>query len=346
MVRARIFDAIRPFFKLYGKEEDLSYHENRDPGTHNYQLDNRLAAYRFFSEHFGMPVITTELPVGGEVKSYEELLVGLPKDNLTIVGLARKLAGGITRPPVPSGADRAAWATSQRERLKTVVRYKPVAIKRAWAVGNTKNKGVESKSYRLEMRNGLSANGDWFKAIDAPAEGPATIVLNDKGKKSSASDASERIDRGEQVMALDLTFIGDAYKSDAWKGGDPPSYAQVLDALGDRTVGLEAAQLIAAARWLRDDMGARGVRLQTTGIRTQVVALVAAGVEPTLFSELAVREGMESLGYALDVPVHFEDAFELFCLDLYKDFDLDRLAIVAAPTKVVVQKYLKPHSKD
>jgi hypothetical protein len=195
------------------------------------------------------------------------------------------------------------------------------------------------------MRNGLSTNGVWFKAIDAPRESPATIVLNDKGKKAAASDASERINRSEQVMALDLTFVGDAYTGDAWKGGDPPSYAQIVDALGDRTVGLEAAQLIAAARWLRDAMGARGVRLQTTGIRSQVVALVAAGLEPTLFSELAIREGMESLGYALDVPVHFEDAPELFCLDLYKYFDLDRLAIVAAPTKIVVQKSLQTHSK-
>jgi hypothetical protein len=28
----------------------------------------------------------------------------------------------------------------------------------------------------------------------------------------------------------------------------------------------------------------------------------------------------------------FEQAPELFCLDLYKDFDLDRLGAVAAPT--------------
>jgi hypothetical protein len=53
---------------------------------------------------------------------------------------------------------------------------------------------------------------------------------------------------------------------------------------------------------------------------------------------------MPSLGYLLEVPVTFEAAPELFCLDLYKDFDLDRLAAVAAPTKVTVERYLKaPH---
>jgi hypothetical protein len=32
---------------------------------------------------------------------------------------------------------------------------------------------------------------------------------------------------------------------------------------------------------------------------------------------------MHSLAYVLDWPVHFVDAPELFCLDLYKEFDLD-----------------------
>jgi hypothetical protein len=39
-----------------------------------------------------MPVVEQEIPVDDEIKSYDELVVGLPKDNLTIAGLARKLA--------------------------------------------------------------------------------------------------------------------------------------------------------------------------------------------------------------------------------------------------------------
>jgi len=76
-----------------------------------------------------------------------------------------------------------------------------------------------------------------------------------------------------------------------------------------------------------------------------VISLVAAGIEPNLFSELVVHEGMKSLGYLLDTPVAFEDAPELFCLDLYKEFELNRLALMAAPTKVEVDQYLETHSK-
>jgi hypothetical protein len=71
-----------------------------------------------------------------------------------------------------------------------------------------------------------------------------------------------------------------------------------------------------------------------------VISLVAAAVEPALFSSLKIRSGMRSLSYVLDLPVRFEQAPELFCLDLYKDFDIDRLEALAAPAKVSVARYL------
>jgi hypothetical protein len=61
-------------------------------------------------------------------------------------------------------------------------------------------------------------------------------------------------------------------------------------------------------------------------------------MEPTLFSEVAIHEGMRSLRYLLDAPVKFESAPDLFCLDLYKEFDINRLAALAEPAKVT-QKY-------
>jgi hypothetical protein len=70
------------------------------------------------------------------------------------------------------------------------------------------------------------------------------------------------------------------------------------------------------------------------GMRSQVESLTAAAIEPGLFSEVAVHGGMRSLRYLLDKPVVYTDAPDLFCLDLYKYFDLDRLAALAAPASV------------
>jgi len=327
LVKPYVYDAVKPFFRLFGKEDALAWHENTDPSTHNYQLDNRLQAYRFFSKHFGLAPIEQEIPVDAEVKTYDELAVGLPKDNLTILGLARKLASEIPREPVASSAD-------SRAKLRTLARYKPVDIEHAWALNNTKNKGLETKSYQFLFANGLSAAGVWAKATTATEGSPATIVLNDKGKKAEANLVSERVNRGEQVLAVDLLFTGDA----APKQEDFEEFPLMLATTGDRALGVEAAQLIALARWMRTNATGRNIRIESTGIRSQAVALIAADLEPTLFSEVLIQEGMSSLKYLLDAPVKFESAPDLFCLDLYREFDIDRLAKLAEPA-VVTQKY-------
>jgi hypothetical protein len=44
-----------------------------------------------------------------------------------------------------------------------------------------------------------------------------------------------------------------------------------------------------------------------------------------------IRHGMPSLRYLVDKPVKYQDAADLFCLDLYKLTDLDGLAALGGP---------------
>jgi len=324
LVKPYIYDHVKPIFRLFGREDAFAWHENTDPSDHNYQLDNRTQAYRFISRHFGLPPMDDEKGVAPQIKSHEELVVGLPKDNLTILGLAKRFAAEIRRPPVPAtGPARRAWAVAQRERLSNIVRFNRVEVKHPWAKTNTKNKGLETRSYRLEFSDGLGASVVWLKAIASPDDAPTTIVLNDKGKKEASGQVSDRLNRGEQVLALDLLFHGDSA---------PPRqlrFTQWLSGTGVRPLGIQAAQLIAAARWLQKASGAPTIRLDTTGIRTQVAAATARALQPDLFSELVVHQGMSSFQQLFDQPVPYEDAPDLFCLDLYKEFDLDLLSILA-----------------
>lgn len=118
-------------------------------------------------------------------------------------------------------------------------------------------------------------------------------------------------------------------------------YSEILAGLGERPLGMQAAQIIAAARWARTRTGATSIRIEARGIRSQLQALTAVALEPGLFSELAVQKGMRSLSYVLDLPVQFEQAPDLFCLDLYKYFDIDRLEAMAAPVKVRAAAYVE-----
>jgi hypothetical protein len=70
-------------------------------------------------------------------------------------------------------------------------------------------------------------------------------------------------------------------------------------------------------------------------MRSQLVALNAAALEPSLFTTVETQGGIQSLGYLFSAPVPLRKAPELFCLDYYKDFDVDRLIMLAQPVHVI-----------
>lgn len=47
-----LMQAAGPIFKLYGKEASLRSHVNSDPGTHNFEKDNRQVLYHMIGTHF------------------------------------------------------------------------------------------------------------------------------------------------------------------------------------------------------------------------------------------------------------------------------------------------------
>ena len=328
LVKPYLYDQVKPFFQLYGASDELAWSENLYPGSHNYQLDNRQQAYRFFSAHFNLPMLDGEIYSDDEIRTPQELAIGVPADNLTFVTLARKLAQQIHHEPAPAdSAARQEWAKAVRQKLESVVRYAPVSTVRALRVDNGRNFDFRTLSYRFDFSNELSANGILFREEAAPENAPATIVLNDKGYKASGDMVAPHVDRGEQVLALDLFFNGDQLPNrGAWE--------LLTDSSGARPLGLEAAQLVAVANWLRSTTG-RPVQVETDGIRNQVIALTAAAIAPEDFSAVVNRNAMKSLAYLIDTPVPFRTAPELFCLDLYRYFDIDTLAALAAPGKIV-----------
>jgi hypothetical protein len=339
LVKPYVYDQVLPFFKLYDSESALRWYENIDPGTHNYQLDNRQQAYAFFSEHFHMPSSTKEIPSDAEIFIPQQLASHLPEGNLTIAGLARKLASEIHRAAIPAIGERDAWMVSQREQLMSVIRYSPVSLNGAWKLASTKrHPGLQSFSYRFDFSNSLGGTGIWVANRSAATDAPLTIVLNDKGYGASAQEVAERVNRGEQVLAFEPIFFGSTTPDET-----EPAYWEMLAASrGERAMGLEVAQLIATARAFRSSTGPSGIHLATDGIRSQVVALTAAALAPDLFADIESNHAMSTFGYLLDAPVPYRTAPDLFCLDFYKYFDIDRMTTLAFPVKIRIASNAGP----
>lgn len=338
LVAPGIYEGIKPLYALYEATTSLRSYLNENPGNHNYQSDNRAAANGFFAEQFRLPVLSAESSLGRELRSYQELTVGLPAKNHNILDLAKILSARAPNVPLHGEEGRA--------KLREILRPPALSIARTWNLANTRAKGIESRTLAFEYSDRLLADGVWLKRIAAPADAPLTIVLNDKGKEESSYEAAERAYRDEQVLALDPLFFGNAWhegsndKWEVWTDTYPFLFAQLMDALGERPLGVQAAQLTAVARWFQSHSHGLKLRVEATGPRSQAVALVAAALEPGLFAELTIREGLRSFRYLFDKPVKYGEAPELFCLDLYKHFDIDGLATLAAPAVIVTERTL------
>jgi hypothetical protein len=334
LVQPYIYENVKPFFATLNASDALQWHENIDPGTHNYQRDNREQAYRFFAREFHLPPADSEIFSDAEIATPQQLAVDLPTTNLTILDLARKLGAEIHREPVPANANaRDAWVRSRRDTLQSVLRYQPVSTVQALRRANGLGLDFRYLAYEFGFSNGLSATGLFLKETSVPPHQPAIIILDDKGYENAANAVSEHVDRGEQVLALDLLFNG----PEAAGYPDTVDWAMLADSTGARPLGLEVAQLIATTNWVRSTSGVPRVQVETNGIRSEVIALGAAAVAPDLFSGITSRNGMRSLSFLLDTPVPIRSAPELFCLDLYKEFDLDLLQTLAAPVKVTLE---------
>ena len=339
-----IFDAIRPVFKLYGKEDSFRWYSNENPGTHNYQRENREQAYGFFAKHLLVPLESKEISSDNEIRTYDELAIGFPPENLTLLSLAQKTTAGFHRSGIPpAGAARAEWSNRERDELRNVVRYKAVPLGRAWQLDTGHHDGIDSISYLFEMKDGLSVSGVLLKGVDTSTTAPATLVLDDRGRGMAFAEVAARVDRGEQVLAANLLFTDEKAMTKQADGvgttgsamGSLAVYVPVFDTLGDRALAIEAGEVVALANWMRARSGRQTVRIETRGIRSQTVALLAAALAPKLFSEIVTRQGMTSFAYLLNHPVSSDDAADLFCLDLYKEFDIDELEAMLGSVRVV-----------
>jgi dienelactone hydrolase len=355
VVKQGVYNDIKPFYALYGKSDNLEWYDNQDPGTHNYQIESRERSYAFFDRVFHLDVSSKEDPdTDKEVRSSSELVVGLPKDNLTILSLAQSFAKSIHH-EVPEHPD-AEWVKSERDRLRDVVRYHPVTVSHAWLVNATHESKVQSQGYRFEFSNGLSATGVLFSSVNALETAPITILISDLGMASTVSEVGNDVSRGQKVLVLDPLFFGQNLPGSNDEEISP--YAQMLGSLGQRPLGLEAAQVTAVVRWLAQSLdhgsptpGSTAnpspksippAGIVTTGPRSQTVALVAAALEPALFDQLELQQSIASLSVVYEHPEDYLKAPEIMCLDLYRDFDFTTLAKIASPANVKLSATPEP----
>lgn len=323
-----LLEAAGPVYALHGKAENLRFHVNEDPGTHNYLVDNRQALYRMLTDHFGVGG-PDEFPSDDEVKTPEQLEVPLPEGNASLHGLAVGLSKPLPRDSaLPEGQQAALdWRDSARVRLREVVRAGGHDARVVSRSDLPPMAGVKATAWRLSV-------GGWsVPLVELTPEGAepkgTTLLLADKGRASSSVAAKAALDEGRRVLAVDPFYVGEAKLSEK-----ADLFALLLASVGDRPLGIQAGQIAAVARWAKTERGPGVVQLKAEGPRTSVMALVAAGLEPDAIGGLELRESLGSLKELIESKAVYNNAPELYCFGLLEQFDVVQLAALSAPRPV------------
>ena len=321
-----LLEAARPIYKLFGKEANLHDHVNFDPGTHNYEQDNREALYRVVGLHFypdAKDFNVKEIDSQSEVKKPEELSVELPADNLDFHQVALRLMTGLPKqlPPPQAEETRAQWQPDARKQLAQIVKYHPWNAK-ADEAGSEEVAGTGVKRFKVRIEN------EWTLPAVELTKGEAkgtTVVLADGGRGAAAQAAEKLLGEGQRVVVIDPFYLGEnKLKTRDYLWG------LFVSTVGERPLGVQASQIAAVSRWLKAERGA-AVKVVSIGPRTSLMGLTAAALEPEAIAGIEMHEPLSSLKEIVQSDKAVNDAPEYFCFGLLEQFDLPHLAALVAP---------------
>jgi dienelactone hydrolase len=310
--------AAEPVFRLYAPESRLRSHINTDPGTHNFELDNRQALYRFLGETSfagaGAAWAATEAPeLTAELRSAAALEVPLPAENLDFPRLARMAAAGLPR------------ATGiPRDRLAALVRYR-VAGAQGTRVAESDADAARAGYWRIRIGDTWTIPVVELTRGDGVPTG-TTVLVADGGRAALAARADALLAAGRRVLAVDPFYFGESRIATR-----DFLYALLVAAVGERPLGIQATQLAAVARWAAERHGGGAIALESFGPRLGLAALIAAALEPAAIGTLRQSDPLPSLHEVIRRNLSVDVSPELFCFGLLEAGDVPELrALVGA----------------
>ena len=321
-----IYDPVQPVYALYGADASFAFHVNEDPGTHNYDLDNRLQFYRFIDEHLVTEAEWTpeELPVDGEILPLEQTNVGIPEDNKTIVGLAIELARAIERPAIPArgGKAFAAWMREQRTALKQLLNYTAVNLHTV-ACDLAVEGDTLTAAYQFRSADWTITAAGILPPNAAASE--VHIVMNDSGLPGAKDACAALVAEGKQAVAVAPLFQDGASP----RTGNAWQYSMILNATGERSLAVQAAQFAAACDWFKTAKGAKTVTVHATGPESGLIALTAAALNPGLIDATELADMPGSLVDIMEARGKYSSTPSLYNFGFLKQFDFAELRAMA-----------------
>lgn len=329
-----LVEAAQPIYELLGRGESLRTHVNHDPGTHNYERENREAFYQFVKDFFfggNSSFDPAEIPSEGEIKSAEELVVPLPENNEDFQSLAKKFAAHLPSRPSGPQEPKTLGAEEYRKALRQCLHF---------ASSTCRGECVEERQvgdYTVRFWK-LSVNDEWtipaveWTPLNSASSGenaPLTLIA-DTGRKGLAEKLARYLKSGTPVLVFDPFYVGEtSFPSHGWL------FAILVAGVGERPLGVQSGQVAAVARWWGQVAG-RPPRLEAVGPRTSLMALCAAAADPGTVKEVTLVNSLASLKEIIERNWTAADNPELFCFGLLAVTDIPQLVSLCREANTVV----------
>ena len=312
--RKSIYEPIRPVFALLGARDNIALHDNTDPGTHNYERDNRRQLYKFLNRHWGLETPDDDLPYRDELQTEETLAVGLPSDNATLLSIAQ------------------AALCKLRERKRKA--RDPAAARQALAsllkLPQWKNRALQEVGTAQKRKDGtiqhylLHLDDTWTLPLTEytpPRPRGIELVIADGGRGALAGPLATALAQGRRVIVADIFATGELHTG--------PRHQMLFATAGQRPLGIQVGQVLALLATASQK--SRTLHLTAHGRVCPVVALIAAALKPQAIASLTTNALIDSLGRLIDWPLSYDAAPSLYCFGLLAEFDIPDLIALSAP---------------
>ncbi|MBD3181540.1 hypothetical protein GF312_04555 [Candidatus Poribacteria bacterium] len=330
-----VYKPIIPFYQLFDAEDRFHYHTNYDPGTHNYDKDNRERFYKFINRCFltESEWIDEEIPSDDEVLEYDDLVVGIPDDNANFFTLAKQFLDDLPgeEDPPEDEDELEEWKYEAFERLVDILNIVPMETE-LLIIAEASSQGKTAKWYKM------SVNDDWTVPVvmikpSKDSDGPVAILFGDKGKASLAETAKKLLAEGKTVVAVDPLFIGESVSDKC-----PPSQcAMMVSAVGERPLGIQVAQLVILAEWICRANGVDSVSIHSNGWNSGIASICACALNNESIKAVYAIDCPESLKNLILDHVDYEQYPPLFCFGLLEQFDIPELKKLCEPSEIRIK---------
>jgi dienelactone hydrolase len=329
-----LLEAAKPIFELAGAGERLRSHVNNDPGTHNFERENREQFYTMLGDYFypgDGSYDAKEIDSEKEVKSAEELNVSLPEDNLDFHKIAVQLMAELPahkHAQSSNGVPPSATPKPTTESVASVARlvsYEPVAE----MVGEKTTGETTAKFWRVKLGD------DWTVPVVELTRGTpqsTCCVTADAGRTAAVDQIEELLSAGHRVLAVDPFYLGESKIEQRGY-----LFALLVSSVGARPAGVQADQLQAVTRWANSQFGEPVRRLVAIGPRVGLAALLAAATasDKERPQQLVLHGSLASLREVIEKNWSVEEYPEMFCFGLLQHCEVDDLVELAKPCEIV-----------